>query len=141
MQNWRKEKKNEKAEKTVEEEEDIVLCLLTSKSEKGKNQESKICRECLCCVQLMGKIPFIHKEHVDWRFGCLMSYYQWCHQPLWCHWYQGVGTREFRQYTPTTKMVKLWLKVYQVDDSERLHVLCPMKYFAKAGTNLHSLTC
>ena len=36
---------------------------------------------------------------------------------------------------------KLCMKVCQVDGTEWLHILWPMKYNTKAGANLYSLTC
>ena len=40
-----------------------------------------------------------------------------------------------------TKTGKLCMKVDQIDGSKKLHILCLMKYCAKAGVNLYSLTC
>ena len=40
-----------------------------------------------------------------------------------------------------TKKGKLHISVYQVDGTEWVHTLWPMKFFPKEGANMFSLTC
>ena len=59
--------------------------------------------------------------------------------------YDSIEINELEQGSASnmsvTKKGKLWMKVHQVDDTERVHILWPVKYCAKAGANLYSLTC
>ena len=42
---------------------------------------------------------------------------------------------------PAIKKGKLFINVQQVDDTEWVHTLWPVKFFHKVGVNLFSLTC
>ena len=53
------------------------------------------------------------------------------------------STSQFKGYRnmPATRKDKLCLNVWQVDGTEQVHILWPMKFCPKAGVNLFSLTC
>ena len=82
---------------------------------------------------------FAYKEHMDQRFGCLVSYQQQWHQP-----YDVPDINKLVQgisgHMPNTKLSKLCMEVCPVDGSNKLHKLWPMKYCSKAGANLSLLT-
>ena len=59
---------------------------------------SKFLWRIVWCVPLMEKVFFIHEEHVDWRFGHIMSHCQQWHRSLWYHHYLQIGTRQLKQY-------------------------------------------
>ena len=67
-----------------------------------------------------------------------------CHitisRAVWCNWHWHFGTGSLGSIS-ATKQGKSHAKVRQVDGSNKLHTLWPVKYCAKAGVSNFSLTC
>ena len=77
---------------------------------------------------------------LDWRLCCIVSH----HEQKNGH-FDVIDINESIQESSKNMLVikkgKLFVNVQQVDGTEQVHTLWPVKFCHKAGANLFSLTC
>ena len=111
-----------------------------SKRKFGLQEMSNSPQRPVWCAPSMVTPFLVHKEYLDWRLRCILPYHQQWYWPIWHQQHQWVHPRKLCYYA-CNKKGKLQVRVYQVDGTEWIHVLWPMKFCPKALANLFSLTC
>ena len=142
-------KKIEKAERAIDgDEDDVVLCLLTSESKKEcKNKKGWFMEnikqpseaDMMCTID--GDIFFWFTKNTWIGDSGASCYIINNNTGLYDINIIIESMQGSSGIMPATKKCKLQVKVCQVNGTERIHTLWPVKFCPKAGANLLSLTC